>query len=220
MVISPLSGLMEITSPPKVRNEPETTCSATIFDAASSLVPSTRSWSPTSIALKGATCESENFTEPSAMSLVVLVTLVCASRFWPVLRTATRTAMGDRPEWTYARNAKLLVRGMVVSPWVWAFVWAMVELSMAFSPSTSTLLLVTYFAATAVASVAVGRWRNSARLRQIGLALAVAAAATAVYGASTYFNSGIRIVAYLVTSAFLLGIAYWYRQPGTSTASA
>lgn len=154
-------------------------------------------------------------TEPSAMSLVVLAALVFASRFWPVLRAATRTAMGDRPEWTYARNAKLLVRGVVISPWVWAFVWAMVELSMAFSPSTSTLLLVTYFAATAVACVGVGRARNSARLRQVGLGLALAATATAFYGATTYFDIAARILAYLVTSAFLLGIAYWYRQTGT-----
>jgi len=43
---------------------------------------------------------------------------------------------------------------------------------------------------------------------------AVIAAATAVYGAHAYFDFGARIVAYLVTSAFLLGIAYWYRRRG------
>jgi hypothetical protein len=42
----------------------------------------------------------------------------------------------------------------------------------------------------------------------------VIAAATAVYGAHAYFDFGARIVAYLVTSAFLLGIAYWYRRRG------
>jgi hypothetical protein len=159
-------------------------------------------------------------TEPSAMSLVVLAALVCVSRFWPVLRTATRTAMGERPEWTYARNAKLLVRTVVVAPWVWAFIWAMIELSMAYSPSTSTLLLVTYFAATAVACVGAGRARNSARLRQVGLGLALVAAATAFYGATTYFDIAARILAYLVTSAFLLGIAYWYRQTGPAEQAA
>jgi hypothetical protein len=51
-------------------------------------------------------------------------------------------------------------------------------------------------------------------LRQIGLALALLAAGTAVYGAHAYFDFGARIAAYLVTSAFLLGIAYWYRRPG------
>lgn len=105
----------------------------------------------------------------------------------------------------------------MTAPWVWMFFWVLIELSMAYSASTSTLLLVTYFATTAVASVAAGRMRNAPRVRQIGLALAVVAAGTAVYGASTYFDSGTRILAYLVTSAFLLGIAFWYRRPGTAT---
>jgi hypothetical protein len=61
---------------------------------------------------------------------------------------------------------------------------------------------------------------GSARLRQIGLCLALAAAATSVYGASTYFDIGARVLAYLVTSAFLLGIAYWYRRPGAAAVSA
>ena len=154
-------------------------------------------------------------TEASATAFVVAMGLICVARFWYVLRVATRTAMGDRPEWTYAANAKLLVRGVAFAPWVWAFIWATIELSMAYSASTSTLLLVTYFAATAVGCVGVGRLRNSARLRQVGLALALVATATAFYGATTYFDIAARILAYLVTSAFLLGIAYWYRQTGT-----
>jgi hypothetical protein len=62
--------------------------------------------------------------------------------------------------------------------------------------------------------VAVGRARRAARVRQVGLVLALGAASTAFYGASSYFDFGARILAYLVTSAFLLGIAYWYRRPG------
>jgi hypothetical protein len=155
-------------------------------------------------------------TEPSAVALVVLVGLIAVARVWFALRSATRTAMGDRPEWTYAANAKLLVRGVSIAPWVWAFIWVMLELSMAYSASTSTLLLVTYFAAMAVGCVGVGRARNSARLRQVGLGLALVATGTAFYGATTYFDIAARIMAYLVTSAFLLGIAYWYRQTGTA----
>jgi hypothetical protein len=154
-------------------------------------------------------------TEPSATAVVVLVGLICVARFWHVLRTATRIAMGERPEWTYAANAKLLVRGVSTAPWVWAFIWGTIELAMAYSASTSTLLLVTYFAATAVGCVGAGRARHSARLRQVGLALALVATATAVYGATMYFDIAARIMAYLVTSAFLLGIAYWYRQTET-----
>jgi hypothetical protein len=45
-------------------------------------------------------------------------------------------------------------------------------------------------------------------------------AGTAVYGAHAYFDFGARIAAYLVTSAFLLGIAYWYRQPGVAAGAA
>lgn len=73
-----------------------------------------------------------------------------------------------------------------------------------------------YFAVTAIAAVAVGHLRNSARNRQIGLALALAAAATSGHGAATYFDVGARVLAYLITSAFLLAIAYWYRRRGAA----
>jgi hypothetical protein len=78
---------------------------------------------------------------------------------------------------------------------------------------------VIYFAATAVTAVAVGHMRRSPELRQLGLALALLAAATAVYGATTYFDVGARVLAYLVTSAFLLGIAYWYRRRPVESAA-
>jgi hypothetical protein len=159
-------------------------------------------------------------TEPSATAFIVAIGLVVVARFWRALRVATRTSIGTRPEWSYAAAIKLLVRVLTLAPWLWVFIWVLVELSMAYSPSTSTLLLVTYFAATAVACVAAGRARRAARLRQAGLALGLVAAGTAVYGASTYFDFAARIVAYLVTSAFLLGIAYWYRRPGASPAAA
>jgi hypothetical protein len=159
-------------------------------------------------------------TEPSATALVVAVGLVAVARFWSAIRVATRTSMGERPEWTYAASLKRLVGALTLAPWLWMFLWVLVELAMAFSPSTSTLLLVTYFAATAVACVAAGRARHAPRLRQAGLALGLVAAGTAVYGASTYFDFAARIAAYLVTSAFLLGIAYWYRRPGASPAAA
>ncbi len=154
-------------------------------------------------------------TNASAAALVMTLGLVAVRRFWRELRVATRTAMGTRDEWRYAGFARGLVVAVTRAPWVWVFVWALIELAMAFSPSTSTLLLVAYFAATAVTCVAAGRVRRKPRTRQAGLALGVTAAVTAVYGASTYFDFGARIVAYLVTSAFLLGIAYWYRRPGS-----
>jgi predicted membrane protein DUF2339 len=159
-------------------------------------------------------------TEPSAAALAVTAALVIVARFWRWIFDATCVAMGDRPRRRYSREMRGLLRSAVAAPWVWAFSWVLIELAMAYSPSTSTLLLVTYFAATAVGSVAVGRMQGSPRLRQLGLLLALAAAATSVYGASTYFDIGARILAYLVTSAFLLGIAYWYRRPGAEPLSA
>lgn len=157
-------------------------------------------------------------TEASAAALVVLAAFVLLARAWPLLRRATRASLGDRAEWTYAGELRALLRVVTAAPWAWAFVWAMIELAMAYSRSTSTLLLVVYFATTAVATVAVGRMRRRARLRQLGLALALLAAATAYYGASSYFDFGARIAAYLVTSVFLLGIAYWYRRQSDEVA--
>jgi len=158
-------------------------------------------------------------TEASFTAACVTVALIIVARTWRWLFDATRAAMTGRPEWTHAGGLRSMLRAVTAAPWVWAFVWGLIELSMAYSPSTSTLLLVAYFAATAVACVAVGRARRAARVRQAGLALGLAAAATSVYGASTYFGIGARIAAYLVTSAFLLGIAYWYRRPGTAALS-
>ena len=159
-------------------------------------------------------------TQPSLLALLVTLTLAIVARFWRWLHDGTRVAMDARPRRRYADLLCGILAVVMALPWLWAFVWALIELAMTHSPSISTLLLVIYFAAMAVASVAVGRARRSARIRQVGLFLALAAAATSVYGASTYFDIGIRIVAYLVTSAFLLGIAYWYRRPGAEPATA
>jgi len=152
--------------------------------------------------------------EASASAIIVLVGLIVVARSWRMIRSATRVAVGDRRREFRIPFERRTLRFATVAPWVWAFVWVLIELSLAYSPTASTLLLVTYFAATGVGCVAVGRSRSSSRLRQVGLASAVLAAATAVYGAHAYFDFGARIVAYLVISAFLLGIAYWYRRPG------
>ena len=152
--------------------------------------------------------------EASGAALVTTVALIIVARAWRALRIATRAAIAPRPEWTYVPTLKLIHRAITGAPWVWVFVWWFIELATAFSASASTLLLVTYFAATAVGCVAIGRARRSSRLRQIGLGLALLSAGTALYGAHEYFDFGARIAAYLVTSAFLLGIAYWYRRPG------
>ena len=155
--------------------------------------------------------------EPSLTALWILVFLVLVSRFRGWIAGAMRPVM-TTPRGEVDTDDLSYVRAVArAAPWVWAFLWVLIELAKAFSRTTSTLLLVIYFAATAIAAVAVGHVRRLAELRQLGLGLAVLAAATAGYGATTYFDVGARVLAYLVTSAFLLGIAYWYRRRGVAS---
>ncbi len=101
------------------------------------------------------------------------------------------------------------------APWVWAFIWVHHELAAAWSPSVATLLLVSLEAGVAVAAVGVGRARGVRALRQVGLALAIVAAVRALAAVDSVKSVSVRIASYLVASAFLLGIAYWYRRRGT-----
>ena len=94
-----------------------------------------------------------------------------------------------------------------------AFLWGHQELVHAISPSTSSLLLVGYYAISSVAFVGWGRARRSPGLRRVGLGLGLVAAFLAARGAWQLDAPGTRIAAYLVVSVFLLGIAWWYRQP-------
>jgi hypothetical protein len=158
--------------------------------------------------------------EASVSAAIVLGGLIVVARSWRMLRAATHAAVADGKPNVRIPFERRALRATMLSPWLWAFVWVLIELARAYSPTASTLLLVTYFAATGVACVAAGRSRSSSRLRQVGLALAVVAAATAVYGAHEYFDFGARILADLVISAFLLGIAYWYRRPGAEPSPA
>ena len=98
-----------------------------------------------------------------------------------------------------------------IAAWAWAFAWVHQELYGAFSPTSSTLLLITYYAATSVLAVWVGRTRGVPGLRHLGLVLALVASAAAARGAANLDAVWARIVGYLVTSAFLLALAWWYR---------
>jgi hypothetical protein len=155
--------------------------------------------------------------EPSATAVWVTIFLVLVARFRGWIADSTRSVMASRPDQIGKSDAALMLEIARVAPWMWAFMWILIELAKAFSRSTSTLLLVVYFAVTAIGAVAVGHVRRSPGLRRVGLALALLAAATAAYGATTYFDIGARVLAYLVTSAFLLGIAYWYRRRGVES---
>ena len=121
--------------------------------------------------------------------------------------------------WRFARDAtiELILRSGVVG---WAFLWVHQEIAFAFSQTVATLLRVTYYAATSVAAVGVGRARGIPIMRHIGLALAILAAGTALYGARKLDSIAARIGADLVAAVFLLAIAYWYRRPGNAAATA
>lgn len=107
-----------------------------------------------------------------------------------------------------------LKRWLVAGVALWAFVWVHQEIAFAFNETAATLLRVAYYAGTAVLGVGVGRARQMAVIRHIGLALAVLAAATALYGARSLDAVAARITAHAVAAVFLLAIAYWYRRPG------
>jgi hypothetical protein len=108
-------------------------------------------------------------------------------------------------------SRKFLVAGGGVA---WAFVWVHQEIAFAVSTTVSTLLRVSYYAATSVAAVAAGRAKAIAPLRHAGLALGILAAGTALYSASGLASVGARVFADLVAAGFLLAIAFWYRKPG------
>ena len=133
-------------------------------------------------------------TKESAVAAVVLVAIAAA---W-------RLAAGDK-------KLEVVLRGAIAG---WAFVWVHQELAFAFNPTAATLLRVTYYAATSVAAVGIGRTRRVPLLRHLGLGLAVLAAGTALYSARHLSAIGARIGAELVAAVFLLAIAYWYRRPG------
>jgi hypothetical protein len=96
---------------------------------------------------------------------------------------------------------------------VLTFLWIHVELAQTVSIDVSTFLLVAYYAVTGILAIGVGRWRAIPLLRQLGLALSVLAALKAMAETSS-LSIGWRVGGYLLSGAFLLGVAYWYRGTG------
>jgi hypothetical protein len=92
--------------------------------------------------------------------------------------------------------------------------WGREELAHAVAPDVATVLVIAYFALAGIGSIALGRARGVPAARQIGLLLALYAAAKALFQASQLDAVGLRVVSYLVVGGFFLGIAYWYRAAG------
>lgn len=137
--------------------------------------------------------------------------------YTPLLTSASASAAAVAgawlAAWKLARDAerKALAGGLGV---IWGFAWVHQEIIGAVNSTVSTLLRVSYYAATSVAAVWVGRARRQPILRHSGLGLAIAAAGTALYSASSLASVGARIAADLVSAGFLMAIAFWYRKPG------
>ncbi|HEY5220392.1 MAG TPA: hypothetical protein VIJ16_11320, partial [Gemmatimonadaceae bacterium] len=156
-------------------------------------------------------------TLQSAGAAVVLVAwIIVAWRADTLAAALDRTASADARRQTEHMRA---VRSLgAIAPWVWGFFWAHSELAGAWSPAVATLALVSLEAGSAVAAVGMGRARGTGALRRVGLALAVVAAVRALAAAESVHSVSVRIASYLVASAFLLGIAYWYRRRGSAPA--
>ena len=155
-------------------------------------------------------------TRASLAALLVLA--ACAVAAWQAGSMARALAgaapAGGRP--LPDDVARAVRRWALAAPWVWAFLWTHGELGRAWSPSIATFAVVSLEAGVAVALVWVGRARAARGMRQAGLLLAVVAAVRALTAVDAVASVSMRIASYLVVSAFLLGIAYWYRRRGSA----
>ena len=128
---------------------------------------------------------------------------------WHAARTAlpAPTQSFDLP-----RGALRILGGVV------AFLWVHEELAHAVSNDVATFLLVAYYATSGIVAIGIGRWREIAVLRQLGLALAVFAAFKIMLESSG-LTIGWRVAGFMLAGLFLLGVAYWYRAAGAPRAT-
>src|SRR4029079_19698161 len=65
--------------------------------------------------------------EASASAVIVLVGLLIVARSWRVIRAATHVAIGDRRPRVRVPFERRALRLATLAPWVWAFVWVLIE---------------------------------------------------------------------------------------------
>jgi hypothetical protein len=93
-------------------------------------------------------------------------------------------------------------------------VWGRMEMAQAFDPDLATFLLIVYYAACGVGLIIAGRSLAIARLRTVGLALAIYAAVKAMVEAVEIEGVLLRVAVYGAVGVFLLGAGYLYRVRG------
>lgn len=147
-------------------------------------------------------------TPESGVALIVCTAWLVFAWNW------ARVGMEEGEVMFDTRRSVARILGGVVT-----FLWIHVELARTVSIDVSTFLLVAYYAASGVLAIGVGRWRGIPLLRQVGLALAVFAAFKAMMETSS-LSIGWRVGGYMLAGVFLLGVAYWYRGKGDSSAPA
>jgi uncharacterized membrane protein len=90
-------------------------------------------------------------------------------------------------------------------------VWGRMEMAQAFKPDLATFLLIVYYAACGVLLIVAGRSLSIARLRTVGLGLAIYAAVKAMVEAVEIDGVLLRLAVYGAVGVFLLGAGYLYR---------
>ena len=83
-------------------------------------------------------------TQKSAVALLVALAFMAVALLRGPIAVATREALSTPAESPNAAAVDRVSRTITVAPWAWAFIWVLIELWMAYSPSTSTLLLVVW----------------------------------------------------------------------------
>jgi hypothetical protein len=160
-------------------------------------------------------------TQRPAYHYVPFVTLAslaaCATvAAWWVFAHEVRRAQAEGMTLIEGDGARILA----AVPFGAAFVWGRAELAAAGSPDLATFLLIGYYAVVGVGAIVVGRRRQLARARQVGLLLACYAALKALVEAWGLTAIGLRVGSCLLAGLFITLVAYLYRDRSERAAAA
>jgi len=93
-----------------------------------------------------------------------------------------------------------------------AFVWGREELAGAWSATSATTSLVAYYGLAGALAIWVGGRVRQRAVRLVGLGLTLLAAGKTFVEAFQVPSVAVRVGLFFLVSAFLIGVAYWYRR--------